>query len=183
MNKFSLSKTAGLGKHLIPTNEEQSSLKQIPQTKVLLPVDSIEMIFQNINKNKKIFNENQVNRLLALSNNKGKVLNINNRELMYEIISFCISSPDMDAYISFLENQTIESNKDIIFNDKSFEKEHKNYVNDSNNMRRDVTIRIGVKCPSCKSTNTSSVMAQLRSGDEGMNTITKCFNCGKTFKN
>ena len=40
-----------------------------------------------------------------------------------------------------------------------------------------------IKCPKCKSTeNITRVLAQLRSGDEGMNTRCLCRACGSTWK-
>jgi DNA-directed RNA polymerase subunit M/transcription elongation factor TFIIS len=40
-----------------------------------------------------------------------------------------------------------------------------------------------VKCPKCKSTeNITRVLAQLRSGDEGMSTRCLCRKCGSTWK-
>ncbi len=156
-----------------------------PTGKSLPSIDALT-ILKNVEKNKVKFSNNQINEIMSLNIH-------NNLDLLYEIIcdcfSFYIESVDpettIDLYIAMLKNYLAEqrTNSEIIFNSITFKDQKLQYDDDNNRMRRDVVIRIGSKCPYCKSTQTITVDAQLRGGDEGMASILKCYNCGRPSKN
>lgn len=182
MSKIKLAAFPGMGNKDLKTPTSGSG-EIYSGRKIPLPEDNIDNILKNVNFNGVKFTNKQIQELTSLSTSYGPLLTLNNRDLLYEVVCGCFMF-GVDSYISFLDSslELFKTPNDVIFNDKAFEKQKKQYINDTDKMRRDVTIRTGQKCKYCKSTNTSSIMAQLRSGDEGSNTITQCFNCGKKFK-
>jgi DNA-directed RNA polymerase subunit M/transcription elongation factor TFIIS len=91
----------------------------------------------------------------------------------------------IDMYIALLKqylDSELRNNTDIIFNSITFKEQKNQYDNDNDKLRRDVVVRSGLPCKYCKSTETIYLEVQLTRGDNGINSVIKCFNCGKLNK-
>lgn len=151
-----------------------------------IPINDIRNILSKIEYNGKILKEENINQIIRMG--------ITNPDVLYEIVCDALSysnyskksnDTDIDIYLSKLHNY-IESksrtNTEIILNDITFEKQKEQTESDNEKMKRDTVVQSGFPCPKCKSTQTISIDMQLRSGDEGMANITKCYNCGQMTK-
>jgi len=143
----------------------------------LVPVETVTSILTGLN----LLTSEQIQTLVGLVTANGiPFLSVDDRVTLYEVVCECLYN--FDACVARIQHVT--SSRSAIFASPQFDTEAAQAIADAAKLSGSETIiRKGWACvnPQCKSTNTSSVDVQLRSGDEGMNTTSVCFDCGRKW--
>lgn len=152
-------------------------------------IESLDTIFQHVKNpisGERFFSDKNIYDLKSLEFNNGKkILSLNNKAFIYDLICFFLNDNDFEKSINeikkiLIEYENIKEDYEIIFNSNIFMEAKINYYNELESSRNNVQVEEGLfQCinPQCKSRKTLSVGVQKRSADEPMTYENQCTVC------
>lgn len=161
------------------TVSRPSRSKVKPEVKIEIhKKETVDNILSLVFKIKKLPQED-ISKLLKLKTKKSRaVLDIDNRDFLYEFIHI-YETIGLAATLKFFEGA--DMTKDLLWTSSVFEPERKKEVIDADILLNRQKVK-GGKCKRCGSENVVVFSLQIRSADEPMTVITRCFSCGFVHK-
>lgn len=128
-----------------------------------------------------LFTPQQVEELLRLRLSGGQpMLSLENKDGIYEILALFYKRP-YDEILTYLESRDWPNTDEIAFLSPLMT-DVINNVSKNLEIYRSQVISKGIfKCRKCGGTNTTTEQKQLRSADEGANTVVTCVTCQVSY--
>jgi DNA-directed RNA polymerase subunit M/transcription elongation factor TFIIS len=161
-----------------PINFALPTLARLPQ------VESLGSILRRITLGERgSLTVDQINMLESLKwnhGNKGRILTLENRPLVYEIVGMC-SEGGVESTCQYIQAQVAKGEthwNQIIFGFKTFLVNQERHQADIIRTRDEIQLKEGIlECPKCHSMKTSYTQKQDRSADEPMTVHAVCGAC------
>lgn len=159
-----------------------------PTISRLPPVENLDSILRRIVVGSRgLLTPPQITLLQSLKWNldRGPILTLENRPLLYEIIGMCEQGGVECSceYIQEIVNKGESRWTEIVFQFKTFVANRNQYQADIIRIRDKIEVSDGIlPCPRCNSLKTSYTQSQIRSADEPMTIIAVCSTCGHKWR-
>jgi DNA-directed RNA polymerase subunit M/transcription elongation factor TFIIS len=152
------------------------------------PLESLESILGKVQiGHRGSLSPSQITLLQSLKwkSDRGSVLTLENRPLIYEIIGMCeqVGIKATCEYIQELIDNGESRWTEIIFQFQTFNINRNQYQADIIRIRDKIQVNDNIlECPACHSMKTSYTQSQTRSADEPMTIIAVCSKCGHHWR-
>lgn len=160
----------------------------LPTINRLPPVEPLDSILRRIQLgDDRPLTPSQITLLQSLrwKHDRGPVLTLDNRSLIYEVIGMCqqVGVELTCEYVQEMIDKGESRWTEIVFQFKSFSSSRNQYQADIIRIRDKIQVSDGIlACPKCHSMKTSYTQSQTRSADEPMTIIAMCSVCGYNWR-